>query len=307
MNKHRNLKKMGRSFRWLAQMSQMALAIVCVSCILSGSLKADEKDASFGVMSFNIRYDNPRDGVNRWSNRKSDVAKLVQSSKADIIGMQEVVASQFDYLKDQLKEFEVYGVGRDDGKRKGEFSPIFYRKDRFELLDKGTFWLSKTPKKVGSKDWDAAITRICTWVKLKDLKTKKTFFAANTHFDHRGSVAREMSGKLISEMIGKLAEDLPIVLSGDFNCMVGSKPFNAIVQSKEHGFQNSRSISKAKPTGPNSTWCGFTKIAPGKMIDFVFVSKSVSVTAHKVVDDKIEENRYPSDHLPVLATVKIND
>jgi len=158
-------------------------------------LRAEPKDepATLHVMTWNIRYDNPGDGENAWPHRKDWVAEIIRREKADIIGLQEVLKGQLDDLTQRLPEMVAYGVGRDDGKMKGEYAPILYRRDRFELLDKSTFWLSKTPDVSGSKDWDAALTRIASWVKLKDKQTGKVFYFINTHFDHRGAEARLQS------------------------------------------------------------------------------------------------------------------
>ena len=298
-------QRVSKSF--VNQRSSFLLLVICATALIQiAPLNAEESE--FKVMSFNIRYDNPRDGVNRWSNRRDQVAELIASHDLDILGMQEVVSGQFDFLAKKLTKLEPYGVGRDDGKRKGEFSPIFFRKDRFELLDKGTFWLSEKPQVAGSKSWDAAITRICSWVKLKDRKSKRELFAFNTHFDHRGKMARKNSAILITKMVSQIAGEHPIVLTGDFNCLETSSPYASIVSDKNKSIlQDALKVSKSKPTGPNSTWCGFKKVVDDRRIDFVFTSRNIQVAAHAIIDSKISEDRFPSDHLPVVATLKIND
>ena len=140
----------------------------------------------FRVMTYNIRLDTPRDGINQWRLRKDRVADLIRYHRADLLGVQEALPNQMVDLKTALPGFNWYGAGRDDGKEQGEFSAIFYRSDRFQLLDKGTFWLSEAPETPGSKGWDADVTRVCSWVKLRDRWTFQTLYHFNTHFDHVG-------------------------------------------------------------------------------------------------------------------------
>jgi endonuclease/exonuclease/phosphatase family metal-dependent hydrolase len=149
------------------------------------------------AMSFNIRYDEPRDGVNAWSNRKTKVGDVIRFHKADLVGVQEALLSQLRDLERMLPDFEWCGVGRTDGKESGEYSAILYRKARFQLLECKTFWLSETPDKPGSMGWDAAYPRIVTWARFRDHGSGRTFFHFNTHFDHRGQKARVESAALI--------------------------------------------------------------------------------------------------------------
>lgn len=262
---------------------------------------------SINVMSWNIRYDNPRDGVNAWKHRKQWVSQIIAREKIDIAGLQEVLKRQLDDLKKRLPEMAVYGVGRNDGKTRGEFAPILYRKSRYELLDQSTFWLSRTPDKVASRDWDAAITRIASWVKLKDRKSKKIFFVVNTHFDHRGREARRNSAALIVKRLGKQFANHPVVLMGDFNTMPGSAPYKLLVNKaakQGRAFFDARSRTAKKPTGPVSTWNGFRAIVPNRRIDFIFVTRSVEVLRHSTLADQ-RKGRFPSDHLPVVAGIRL--
>lgn len=268
---------------------------------------SNAKPATMTVMSWNIRYDNPRDGVNAWKHRKDWVAKIIQRERVDIVGLQEVLLRQLNDLKKRLPEMQVYGVGRDDGKTRGEFAPILFRRKRFALLDKSTFWLSRTPDKPGSRDWDAAITRIASWVKLKDRTTGRTFYVINTHFDHRGRIARENSALLLVKMLRKKFTDAPVLLTGDFNTTPGSKPYQNLVDTKgarSPSFQDARGKSTSKPQGPNSTWNGFRAIVANRRIDFVFVTKRVQVRRHRILSDQ-RKGRFPSDHLPVVTSCEI--
>ena len=145
------------------------------------------------VMTYNIRVDTPDDGINRWNLRKQRVFNLIQHYQPDLIGVQEGLAHQVADLQGAFPFYNWYGVGRDDGNDKGEFSAIFYRADVFELRESGTFWLSETPDQPGSKGWDAALPRVCSWVKLKDRRNNQTIYHFNTHLDHAGQIAGRQS------------------------------------------------------------------------------------------------------------------
>jgi endonuclease/exonuclease/phosphatase family metal-dependent hydrolase len=262
---------------------------------------------SLNVMSWNIRYNNSADGVNAWPNRKDWVAEIIVRSKADIAGFQEVLVGQFEDLKARLPEMDAYGVGRDDGKQGGEFSPIFYRKGRLEVIEKATFWLSPTPDQPASKSWDAALPRIASWIKFKDRKTGIDFYVINTHFDHRGTQARTESAALLVKRLRDQFSDLPVILVGDLNTTPHSAPYNILIGK---GTQDQRSFfdayehSDQKPEGPNSTWNGFQAIVPNQRIDFVFTTKSMKVMRLQILDDQ-REGRFPSDHLPVVTQLKL--
>jgi endonuclease/exonuclease/phosphatase family metal-dependent hydrolase len=177
------------------------------------------------VMSFNIRYDTPSDGANGWPNRKDWVASLIRFHEADAIGVQEALARQLTDLDARLPGFARVGVGRADGKAAGEFSAIFYRTDRLELIDSGTFWLSQTPEVAGSKGWDTAIERIATWARFRDRQSGCRFVHLNTHFDHMGEEARRESARLIRRRLVTLSGGLPYVVTGDLNAAPTSVPY----------------------------------------------------------------------------------
>ncbi len=252
------------------------------------------------VLSYNIRYNNPNDGEHAWPNRKNRVAGLIQFHQADLIGMQEVLRNQIDDLERLLPEYAWTGVGRDDGEDAGEFSPIFYRVDRFELLGSGTFWLSETPEVVASKSWDAALTRIAHWARLLDLRTGQSIFFLNTHFDHRGEQARTQSAALIVQRVAQLASDDPVIVSGDFNVPPTAPAYAAMTSA----LIDSRLVSLTSPYGPEGTFSGFTVGATPleERIDYIFVDDSVVVERHGVLSDQWHGN-YPSDHLPVLSEI----
>ena len=259
------------------------------------------------VMSWNIRYDNPGDGANAWPKRKDWVAEIIIRNEIDIAGFQEALAGQFEDLKARLPEMDAYGVGRNDGKRAGEFTPIFYRKDRFEAIARSTFWLSPTPDEPASKGWDAALPRIASWIKFQDRKTAQQFYVINTHFDHRGAQARTESAALLVKSLREKFSELPVILTGDFNTTPQTAPHNTLVgagNADQSAFFDTYDHSAQKPEGPNSTWNGFQAVAPDQRIDFVFVTKSVSVRRFQILDDQ-RDGRFPSDHLPIVTRLEL--
>lgn len=255
------------------------------------------------VMSYNIRLDVKIDGENWWEKRKDKVAGLVNYYEADFVGLQEVVHNQLLYLKDSLTGYNFIGVGRDDGKEAGEYSCIFYKKDKYSVVEQSTFWLSPTPD-IPSKGWDAALNRVCTYGLFKNNKTKKLIWVFNTHFDHMGKLARLESAKLIIKKINELnTKNYPVIVSGDFN----SKPEDEPSQYMMANMQNSRSISKLAYGAPD-TWNGFKfNEKPNGCIDYIFVSKDdrISVLKFATITDSYDM-KYPSDHFPVLATINID-
>lgn len=266
------------------------------------------------VMTYNIRYLNQRDGDDVWGNRKQAVIETIRN--ADVIGLQEVVAQQLDDIRSGTPNYDWYGVGRDDGELHGEATPIGWRKSRFELLAKGTFWLSSTPSKVGSKGWDAALPRIASWVRLRDSKSNSAFVFLNTHFDHRGKEARAQSAALIRKQSLELANGLPFIMTGDLNARQGTRPLDNLLSNpkgdsgaSESGWTlfNARDRTEAKDPGPNSTWNGFKKIEPGQRIDFVLVGPGVDVLRFETLNPKTEAGRFASDHMPLLAKVQAAD
>ena len=188
-----------------------------LSLLAAISTRAESPLVKLRVMSFNIRNSGARDGERNWKNRQELFSAAVRAFNPDLLGTQEVLADQYDDLHRMFPDYTMAGVAREDGKRKGEWAAILYWTDRFEVLASGNFWLSETPDVVGSKGWDAALARICTWVRLRDRITGRTFLQANVHFDHIGKVARVRSAELLVERLPRLAEDAPVILMGDFN------------------------------------------------------------------------------------------
>ena len=250
------------------------------------------------VMTYNIRYDNPKDDINAWPKRKERVAELIKGQNADVIGLQEALADQVAFMDNRLSGYGRIGVGRDDGSEKGEFTALYCNKARFQLRDNGTFWLSETPEIPGSRSWDAAITRICTYVELIDLKTKTSIWFFNTHFDHKGELAKEESAKLLIRKARELAGESAIVLLGDFNFRPDSQPYRIIAEGFLDAF-------KCRKDGPETTGLGFAVNGKeGGRIDHIFHSESMECSTYEILDDNDGKN-YPSDHLPVVAELLI--
>lgn len=261
----------------------------------------------FRLVSYNIRFDNPNDGDNLWANRSERVANLLRFHKADIFCLQEALINQLEDLEAEFPEFDYYGVGRDDGKIKGEFCPVFYDAGRFEKTDYGTFWLSETPEKPGSTGWFATLPRIASWVKFRDKATGKILYVFNTHLDHASETARVRGSELIMQKITEICNGLPVFLCGDFNAKPGSEPYNNVVNIGNENRQlfDARTASEYQHHGPSFTYVGWDLTGvPGNIIDYIFVSPEVKVMQHGILGDNAD-GVYPSDHLPVLIEAKL--
>ncbi|CAM4908968.1 unnamed protein product [Rotaria socialis] len=255
----------------------------------------------FRVMTYNIRLDTIIDGRNQWYFRKDRVINLIQHYLPDILGVQECLPKQMTDLTSGLSNYGSYAVGRNDGKDNGECCAIFYRHDRFELNDKGTFWLSETPDKPGTKGWDAALPRICSWVKLRDRLMNKEMFYFNTHFDHKGLVARRESAKLILTRIEHIVGYAThAILTGDFNSGPESDAYRTITNNIK--FADAKLSTASVHSGPDGTWSTFdVKYDIGDRIDYIFITPArLEVLRHAHLTDS-NNKFYPSDHLPVLA------
>jgi len=260
------------------------------------------------VMTYNIRYNEPRDGLNSWDNRKNKVVDVIRFHKSDLVGVQEALIGQLNDLESKLPDFAWCGVGR-DGEKSGEFSAILYRKSRFKLLENNTFWLSETPGKIGSKGWDANLPRIVTWARFQDKQSKKKFYLFNTHFDHIGAKARSESAKLMLSQIPKIAQKSQFVVTGDFNATEDTNVYRILTGKEEAGnfkLLDGRYLSQNGHFGGVSTWNGFKELEANRKIDYVFVGEGVKVLEHGVLSDRWE-GLWASDHLPVLAEIVLMD
>ena len=257
--------------------------------------------AEITVLTYNIRFNNPADGLNAWPERKEKVILLVRQQQPGIFGLQEALKDQVNDVEKAFPAYGRVGVGRDDGKEAGEFSPVFYNKQLYAVKTSGSFWLSQTPSVAGSRGWDAACNRIVSWAKLQELSGGKEFCYFNTHFDHMGEVARRSSALLLLHCIDSLAGKLPVILTGDFNAVPSSEPIKLLTDPLNPlHMTDSRSLA-SYISGPEYTYTGFEVGAiPGEMIDYVFVKNILKVNYLKVKDFHAGKF-YPSDHLPVIA------
>lgn len=255
---------------------------------------------SLKVMTYNIRYDNPGDGVNAWPQRMDKVVTLIRKYDPDVLGVQEALTNQLDDLVSHLDGYAYAGVGRDDGKTKGEYAAILYKKSRFLLLEKSTFWLSETPNKPGSKSWDAAITRLVTLAKLQDNVLNKPIVFVNTHYDHMGEEARKESSKLIMAKVPQFAKNLPVVFSGDLNCIREEDPYQILTKQG-----NKFTLLDPAPKQPAGTFCSFeVGSIECRAIDYILFTPHFNSTQYEVISDN-DGIHYPSDHLPVLVTLTL--
>lgn len=274
------------------------LLLVLLQIVLLSFLSA--QTTSLNLLSFNIRYDNPDDGENAWPNRKDKVANTILFHEADIIGMQEALKHQIKDLEKLLpKNFAWIGVGRTNGKQKGEYCPIFYNQEKYDVLEKGTFWLSKTPNEPGSVGWDAALPRIVTWVKFREKGLGKDFFVFNTHFDHKGHEARVESAKLLLLKINLIVGELPTFVTGDFNV----EPTSEAYQILDRNLEDVSKTTLLPWWGSTTTFNGFILLpAYWKTIDYIFTKGIVEVKKAGTLSTSWE-GKYASDHFPIFAKI----
>lgn len=254
--------------------------------------------------TFNVRYDNPGDSLNSWPYRRDTVCGFIRTRGLDVVGMQEVLHGQLEDLKAGLPGYAAVGVGRDDGKQAGEYSPLFYRTDKFELLDSSTFWLSQYPDSAGVIGWDGACTRIATWAKLRDRSTGKVFMAVNTHFDHVGIEARRQSALLIIRRIREIVGDRPAVLTGDFNVDDRSEAYRTLT-TNEFVLRDAYKVADRR-TGPAYTFHDFGRepMERREKIDFIFVTPQIKVLRADIAPNPETPTGYLSDHNPHMALLE---
>lgn len=296
--------------RFISKVAKVTyIASIAVLGSLLGSLAiGQDPSADIKVMSFNVRYGTAKDGENHWDKRKDFLADTVKAFDPDLLGTQETLGFQRDFLAVKLVGYEAFGAGRDDGKDKGEMMAVFWRKARFEKIDGGHFWLSQTPADVGSKSWDSSLPRMATWVKLRDKKADgKPIFWLNTHFDHIGKVSRIEAAKVIRTQISALGEGCSILVTGDFNAGEGSEPYKALfaVEGKtESPVVDSFRVTHPKRGENEGTTTPF-KAGPskGNRIDWIGVSRDWKVLT-AAIDHTSRNGRTPSDHFPITAVLR---
>jgi endonuclease/exonuclease/phosphatase family metal-dependent hydrolase len=272
--------------------------------LVSAVFAVAREPAQLRLMTYNIRLNLASDGVNAWPHRRAWVASQVEWLRPDLLGMQEVTPGQRADLVADLPGYRFIGGGRDDGKGKGEASPIAFVPEKLELLDSGLFWLSPTPE-VPSKGWDAAYNRVATWARLRSRASKQVVLAVNTHWDHIGNVARRESARQILRWLESNAKPCqPVLLLGDFNSDLDSEQMRLLTGSAL-GLREARAVTKTAPVGPTGTFNGFKPDAPAPhAIDHFLLGQGVAVERYLVLAQVID-GRWPSDHFPVLIDVTL--
>jgi len=269
------------------------------------------------VLSYNIRYNNPADGANAWPRRRDRVASVLHLYHPDLIGLQEVLHDQLVYLASRLPMYGWVGVGRDDGDTRGEYTVIFYRRARLDLVRSGTFWLSQTPDVPGRMGWDADCVRIVTWAEFVDKETGAPCVHANTHFDHRGKRARVESARLLRAFLAARPTAMPAIVTGDFNCTEQSETYRTLTEATAADglpLRDAMHIAQAPHHGPSGSLNTQFAEPLREKIDYIFVwpqveeeceeKRKIQVQRHAILADHWD-GCYPSDHLPVLADLRI--
>jgi len=277
-------------------MKFLKLAVVYISLFLG----FESSYAQTKIVSYNIRYDSPNDGENRWDLRKDELVKLLEYYHPDFIGIQEAMPNQFKFIAQHIDNYKYLGHGRDGFDSNSEATPIFYDANKFKLLAKDLFWLSSTPQKV-SKGWDAALNRIVVYAKFKATKTNEIIHIINTHFDHVGENARLNSAKLILNFIReKKLGNKKVVLMGDFNSLPSEPPIKILEQE----FQNTYKENNIVVYGPKATFNGFnTSDLSIKQIDYIF-TRNLEIKSYRCIDDRRTNNLHLSDHFPILVEIQ---
>jgi endonuclease/exonuclease/phosphatase family metal-dependent hydrolase len=276
----------------------------------AGANGADQGSSDVRVMSYNIRFGTAKDGENHWDRRKGALIATVKAWDPDLLGTQETLGFQRDYLAAELPQYDVLGVGRTDGRESGEMMALYYKKDRFEKLDGGHFWLSETPDVAGSKSWDSSLPRMVTWVKLSDRRNPGAlpivFF--NTHFDHLGVQARLESARLLRRQVLTLGQGCRVIVTGDFNSGEGSDPYQALfgpVEAHDSPLVDTLRVACPNRAAQEGTFSGFkAETTNGARIDWIGVSRNWQVL-RAGIDRTANGGHTPSDHFAVFAVLRL--
>jgi len=288
------------------------LSAVFVVAALSGTSnarpagdQAASAEESLDVMSFNIRYGTARDGDNSWELRRRAVVDVIETYSPEVLGVQEALRFQLDELAEAMPRYKEIGVGRADGVEAGEYAAILVDRSRLEVLDEGTFWFSDTPETPGSTSWGNDIPRICTWARVRERASERSFYVYNVHWDHRSQPSRERGAELLLRRIAQRSspED-PVLVTGDFNAGESNAAFKRLLDDDAVRFTDTFRTLNEEATGVG-TFNGFEGETNGEKIDAILASDGWEVLASEIVRDA-PGGRYPSDHFPVVARVRFS-
>lgn len=284
----------------------IALALALLLTFLPGAAAHGApapEPLELSVMTFNIRYGTANDGADAWPHRRAMVVDVIREHDPDVVGLQEALAFQLDELLDALPGYASVGVGRNDGRAAGEYTAILYRPARFDLAESATFWLSDTPDVPGSKSWGNAITRICTSARLVERDTGRALYIYNTHFDHISQPSRERSAELLLDRIAARAHPDPVLVTGDFNAGESNPAVRRMTSDDRTPLIDT--FRAAHPDAPEAgTFNAFKGATDGDKIDYIFAEPATEVLAAQIVRTSAG-GRYPSDHFPVTARLRL--
>ncbi|MBQ3207803.1 MAG: endonuclease/exonuclease/phosphatase family protein, partial [Bacteroidales bacterium] len=280
---------------FMRKFTAILAAFLLMLPFISSAADKQEKDYDLKVISYNIRMGAAKDGTNSWEFRYPATALMIEDQKPDVFGLQEAFSYQVRFIAENFKDYDNVGVGRDNGKDKGEFMSIFWNKKTVKMVKWGTFWLSETPEKP-SMGWDAACKRTATWALMKDKRTGKMFYFVNTHLDHKGKEAQRKGLELIVSRIDEInPKGYPMILTGDFNI----KPDNVALKGLEEKMQSARKI--APKTDNAATFNNWGKAKSDMVIDYIYVSGFSACPEYHTINEKYGDWKYISDHYPIYA------
>jgi len=282
-------------------------AVLCLSLLLAGTpAPAQIAPPALTVMSFNIRYGTANDGPNHWTSRRQMLLDVIRDAEADVIGVQEALDAQLREIVAAMPHYAVLGVGRDDGRTRGEYAAILFRRDRLHVSDTGTFWFSDTPEVVASRSWGNTITRICTWARFID-SDGRAFWHYNVHLDHQSQPSRERSAQLLAERVAaRRSRDEPVLITGDFNVGENNPAIATLVGARQGAAPPFVDTFRARHPDERvvGTFTGFKLDATGgDKIDYILVQPGTEVLDAAIVRTS-RDGRYPSDHFPVTARIR---
>jgi endonuclease/exonuclease/phosphatase family metal-dependent hydrolase len=272
------------------------LILVIVTFLFASPLAAQ----TLRVMTFNVRYPSPDDGADRWDLRRDLLVNTIRKRDPDLIGTQELFYEQGQYILEKASDYAWFGISR-RGNREDEHMGVFYKKDKFQLIDSGNFWLSETPEKPGSMSWNVTLPRMVTWGLFEVKAGGRRFYLYNTHFPHRreDAEARLQCAKVLIDKISRVPKDVPFILTGDFNSAPDSPPYSALA-----GELKDARLTAARRAGPDGTNSGFRGSTEGRRIDWILYRGGLKVLESETVVYG-RDGRYPSDHFPVLAVFEL--